>query len=145
MISLVIRVSNFCFFFDFLYRYGSVRIDLHVLVTVSTECRIEHTFHIVFVQSNQKHDDRSETHSQNLKKRIALCYLHMLFLVQHYFFLHKMFFAINNLRPELVFEICILYILRSLIRGSNRRVYWKFCPNLIIGQALITAGRMEKS
>ena len=81
MISLVIRVSNFCFFFDFLYRYGSVRIDLHVLVTVSTECRIEHTFHIVFVQSNQKHDDRSETHSQNLKKRIALCTTYVVFSV----------------------------------------------------------------
>ena len=108
MISLVIRVSNFCFFFDFLYRYGSVRIDLHVLVSMSTECRIEHTFHIVFVQCNQKHDDRSETHAQNLKKiihriclRIALCTTYVVF------------------NRELVSTVLGVYMLLGISRGQE--------------------------
>jgi hypothetical protein len=40
-----------------------------------------------------------------------------------------------------------LTTLRSLIQwgGSNKRVDWNFCPNLISGEALITAGRMDKN
>ena len=36
-------------------------------VVVTDDTLVKHTSHIVLVQSNQQHDDRSETHAQNLK------------------------------------------------------------------------------
>ena len=53
---------------------------------------------------------------------------------------------LNPVSFDLLHLRLLIPTLRSLIQGEAliKRVDWNFCPNLISGEALIIAGRMEK-